>query len=254
MFNANPTDANSTQVNQSLLNNEAKIEQEVLDQIAVNGQSDFIVRFSEQANLSPAYTMDWKTRGEFVYNLLRETANRSQAHAIDMLTAEGLEYHTFIAGNELYVKNGSLAVVNGLSVLSEVSYIRAPQTFYIDPIIEIKPFEGLTWAGDLLSRDSLTTVGKAIDVTLDWGLEDTNADTFWSSFGQGSGIVVANIDTGVQWNHPALDQSYKCGTDASDPACWEDPSNICGGAACDNNGHGTHTMGTMVGDDDPGLL
>jgi subtilisin family serine protease len=35
--------------------------------------------------------------------------------------------------------------------------------------------------------------------------------------------------------------------------CWSDPSNICGGSACDNNGHGTHTMGTMVGNDDPSL-
>jgi hypothetical protein len=66
-------------------------------------------------------------------------------------------------------------------------------------------------------------------------------------------MVVANIDTGVQWNHPALDQSFKCGANPSDPACWSDPENWCGGSACDNNGHGTHTMGTMVGDDDPVL-
>jgi Subtilisin-like serine proteases len=69
---------------------------------------------------------------------------------------------------------------------------------------------------------------------------------------QGDGIVVANIDTGVQYNHPALDQAFKCAS-PSDAACWADPSNICGGSACDNNGHGTHTMGTMVGDDDPTL-
>src|SRR5690606_31839331 len=33
---------------------------------------------------------------------------------------------------------------------------------------------------------------------------------------------------------------------------WSDPSNVCGFPStepCDNNGHGTHTMGTMVGDD-----
>ncbi|MEL7644100.1 MAG: S8 family serine peptidase, partial [bacterium] len=97
------------------------------------------------------------------------------------------------------------------------------------------------------------TVSQVINA-LDWGITDTNADDFWAAFGlQGDGIVVASIDTGVQWNHPALDQSFKCGTNPSDPACWADPSNICGGSACDNNGHGTHTMGTMVGDDDPSL-
>ena len=66
-------------------------------------------------------------------------------------------------------------------------------------------------------------------------------------------MVVANIDTGVQWNHPALDQAFKCGGNPADPACWRDPATYAVGSACDNNGHGTHTMGTMVGDDDPGL-
>ena len=90
--------------------------------------------------------------------------------------------------------------------------------------------------------------------SLAWGIVDTKAQ-FWSTYGsKGAGIVVANIDTGVQWNHPALDQAFKCGTNPADPKCWKDPSNVCGASgACDNNGHGTHTMGTMVGDDDPAL-
>ena len=46
---------------------------------------------------------------------------------------------------------------------------------------------------------------------------DVHADEFWQSFGlQGDGILVANIDTGVQWDHPALDQAFKCGSDPTD--------------------------------------
>jgi subtilisin family serine protease len=93
-----------------------------------------------------------------------------------------------------------------------------------------------------------------VDATTDWGITDTKADQFWTAFGvQGDGIKVANIDTGVQWNHPGLDQAFACPGDPGNSACWADPSNICGGTACDNNGHGTHTMGTMVSDDDPSL-
>ncbi len=33
---------------------------------------------------------------------------------------------------------------------------------------------------------------------------------------------------------------------------WWDPTGICGDEPCDNAGHGTHTMGTMVGGDGPG--
>jgi uncharacterized repeat protein (TIGR01451 family) len=232
----------------------SKIEGLLLDRFTADGSADFIVRFAEQADLSAAYSMDWNTRGEFVYNTLRDTAANSQVNAKAILDLDGLKYQTFIAGNELYVWSGTLAVANELAALPEVYFIRATRTYHIDPIVEVKPLENIVWVGDLLANKALTTVGGSTDA-LDWGLVDTGADQFWSNFGvQGDGMVVANIDTGVQWDHPALDQAFKCGTDPTDPACWLDPSNICGpGGACDNAGHGTHTMGTMVGDDDPGL-
>jgi len=236
-----------------------KIEGMLLDQFTTEGSVDFIVRFSEQADLSSAYSMDWDTRGEYVYNTLRVTAEISQANAKAILDTQGLTYQTFIAGNDLYVWGGSQIAENGLLVLSElaalpeVNSIRATRTYFIDPIIEGKPLININWAGDLLMKQALITVASSIE-TLDWGISDTKANQFWTTFGvQGEGIVVANIDTGVQWNHPALDQAYKCGTNPSDPVCWRDPANICGGSACDNNGHGTHTMGTMVADDDPSL-
>ncbi|MFZ2095697.1 MAG: S8 family serine peptidase, partial [Anaerolineales bacterium] len=232
----------------------SKIETMLLDQFAANGSADFIVRFTEQADLSAAYAMDWNARGEFVYNTLRETAANSQVNAKALLDNGGLKYQTFIAGNELYVWNGTQVAADALAALPEVSFIRATRTYYIDPSVDATSLEGIAWAGDYLSKNALTTVGDNPNATVDWGITDTKADQFWSAFGfQGDGMVVANIDTGVQWNHPALDQSFKCGADPSDPTCWDDPSNICGGSACDNNGHGTHTMGTMVGDDDPSL-
>ena len=67
--------------------------------------------------------------------------------------------------------------------------------------------------------------------------------------------MVANIDTGVEFDHPALVNQYR-GTQGEGMYDhnynWFDPSNICGfpsEAPCDNEGHGTHTMGTIVGDD-----
>ena len=51
-----------------------KIEDQLLDLFAVKGSSDFMVRFAEQANLSPAYSMGWDARGEFVVNALTAAA------------------------------------------------------------------------------------------------------------------------------------------------------------------------------------
>ena len=233
----------------------SKIETMLLDQFATNGSADYIVRFTEQADLSAAFTMDWDARGDFVYNTLRETAANSQVSAKAFLDNHGLAYQTFIGGNELYVWNGTLASANALAALPEVGFIRATRTYYIDPSVNPKAFESISWAGDYLANNAETTVGNGLDATTDWGILDSKADQFWEAFTvQGDGILVANIDTGVQWNHPALDQSFKCGSDPTDPICWDDPSNVCGpSGACDNNGHGTHTMGTMVADDDPSL-
>ncbi len=232
----------------------SKIESLLLERFTAEGSADFIVRFTEQADLSAAYSMDWNARGEFVYNTLRDTAANSQVNAIAILGGSGYKYETIFAGNDLYVWSGSLAVANQLAALPEVYFIRAPRTFYIDPTTVDKPLENITWAGDLLATKAQTTVGGSTDAITDWGIIDSKADQFWVAFGvQGEGIKVANIDTGVQWDHPALVDQFACPNDPSNPDCWADPSNICGGSACDNAGHGTHTMGTMVADDDPAL-
>ena len=180
---------------------------------------------------------------------------KAKVNAKALLDADGLRFQTFIAGNELYVWSGTLTNVTQLAALPEVNSIQAASTFSIDPIEEFKPYQNITWAGDFLAYYAITTVGDSTTAVTDWGITDTKADQFWTGFGvKGDGIVVANIDTGVQWNHPALVNQFKCTGDPSNPVCWDDPANICGaGGACDNNGHGTHTMGTMVGKDDPAL-
>ncbi len=212
----------------------SKIEKALLDRFAAEGSADFIVRFAAQADLAPAYQMDWQARGRFVVDALTRVATLSQARAREYLAGRGLRHETFIAGNDLHVWAGDLSAANALAAMPEVYFIRAPRTYSVDPIVEEY---------------------MAPEATTDWGITDTKADQFWAAFGvQGDGIVVANIDTGVQYNHPALDQAYKCAGDPGSAACWLDPSDICAGdLPCDNNGHGTHTMGTMVSDDDPAL-
>ncbi len=45
---------------------------------------------------------------------------------------------------------------------------------------------------------------------VEWNIDRINAPQVWSGFGvRGEGIVVANIDTGVQFDHPALVRQYR---------------------------------------------
>jgi subtilisin family serine protease len=195
--------------------------------------SDLVIEFAEQADLSAAYGMSWQARGEYVLKTLQAHANKTQAGAVAYLSKLGLKHQTFLAGNELYVWGADLKAAQGLAALPGVAYVRPPIIYYLDPIVEESP---------------------AIQATIDWGIVDTKANQFWTAYGkQGEGMVVANIDTGVQYNHPALINQYKCQSNPGSATCWYDPANICGGTPCDNNGHGTHTMGTMVAADDPGL-
>jgi hypothetical protein len=240
----------------------SKIEGLLLDRFTTDGTADYIVRFTEQVDLSPAYSMDWNTRGEYVYKTLTEAATNSQVNAKAILDGFSLSYQTFIAGNDLYVWNGTQVDATALAALPEVASIRATRLYQVDPGLQgSNPLQAVAWAGDLLAKQALTTVGSSPDATIAWGVTDTKADQFWSTFGvRGEGILVANIDTGVDYTHVALNPNYKCAGNPSDPACWLDPGTAdCtgpNGGPCDSwvgIYHGTHVMGTQAGDDDPSL-
>ena len=121
-----------------------------------------------------------------------------------------------------------------------------------DPTYEILPDSVPTQA----EVDAAVQQAASGTLGVEWNIQNIGAPAVWSTYGdRGEGIVVATIDTGVQYNHPALVNSYRgnLGGGLFDHNYdWYDPSNVCGSPSvvpCDNNGHGTHTMGTIVGDD-----
>lgn len=68
--------------------------------------------------------------------------------------------------------------------------------------------------------------------TLPWGINRIDAENVWSS-NTGSGIAIAFVDTGIDYNHPDLDDNYWKGE--SFVSYTNDPM--------DDNGHGTHCAG-----------
>lgn len=231
----------------------SNIEARVIEQITLQGDSDIIVKFSQRPDLSPAQTMEKVARAAYVYRTLSATAKQSQAEAIAILDGRGLRHQTFIAGNKLYIWGADLEVIEILSGLPGVERITAPRVY---PLVDLSQEPASRTPTSALERVAshylYTTIQAGLPQSLEWPVSDTQADQFWSTYGtQGEGIVVAGIDTGVQWDHPALIESYKCSDNPGDPACWYDPDNQCGGEPCDPFGHGTPVMGMIVGDDDP---
>ena len=168
-----------------------------------------------------------------MYDALTAAAATSQKESIEVLDAEGATYQTFYATNAIRVDAGDEALVEKLAGLGEVQSLWPTRDYAVE-----EPVKG---------KDV-----KDVDA-VEWGVANINADDVWNEFGTtGEGIVVGNIDTGVQFDHPALVNQYR-GNNGDGTFNhnynWFDAAGSCATAPCDNNGHGTHTMGTMVGDD-----
>lgn len=212
------------------------VDPQVYTNIAVSpdGTSKLIVYMKQQADLSAAYEMDWSARGQYVLDTLRSVANQTQRDLQIDLNKRGISYESRYIVNALVV-NGNLALVDFLASRPEVGFI-GPNTAIPSPApIEI---------------DTIQVSPDAIE----WNIEKVEADKVWSTLGvTGGGIVLSNMDTGVQWDHPALINQYRGwdGAVADHNYNWWDPYNQNPSEPTDADAHGTHTMGTMLGSDDP---
>jgi subtilisin family serine protease len=108
------------------------------------------------------------------------------------------------------------------------------------------------WALPAVTRNE---AGPGSDGT-EWGINMVRAPDVWSQYGKrGEGVVVATCDTGVEWDHPALQAHYRGWDSASGTAdhrySWHDAIEDLA-TPIDDHDHGTHVTGTMVGDDNQG--
>lgn len=216
-----------------------KAEKKVVDQLTKNGKATFWVILGDKADLSGADKLHEKAdKAEHVWRVKTEHANRTQAGLRELLARAGAEFTPFWLVNAVKV-TGDADLLGKIAVRSEVSQILAD-----DPVVLPDP----------KPTDTVPTVNG-----VEWNIDRINAPRVWNELGvRGEGIVVANIDTGVEFNHPALAASYRGrnpdGT-VDHNYNWFDPAGVCPTAApCDNNDHGTHTMGTMVGLDGDNVI
>ncbi len=216
----------------------ASVEAEVQEQLDAKGAADFWVHFEDRPDSSQFRSIsDWDARGKAVVEALTATADASQAEVRALLDAQDVDYQAYWATNAIRVTGGDSDIVAQIVQSSEVDGVYAPRVYDIpDERVEVEPQDVSPSA-------------------VEWGVGDINADDVWNDYGvTGEGLVVASIDTGVQYDHPALVDHYRGnnGDGSFDHDYnWFDPQ---GGSPTptDYNGHGSHVTGTMVGDDGAG--
>lgn len=108
-----------------------------------------------------------------------------------------------------------------------------------DDVVMVAPNVGI----ELLDPVSVTDAVSA-GTAAAANLQTIGARSLWARGLTGRGRVVASIDTGVEGVHPALTDRWR-GRNGDTAASWFDPLNAP--SPSDNNGHGTHVMGIMVG-------
>ena len=217
-----------------------------------NGQAaEFFVVLTDQADLRPAANLQTKAeKGRFVYGALLNKAQTTQGPILQWLRERGLEHRSFFIVNAILVK-GTRQIAEALAARPDVARVEGnpqiqnhfPQPEAVD---ETPPY---------LNRPETPE-------TIEPGINYTHAPQVWALGFTGQGIVVASADTGVRWTHNALKPHYRGwdGMVADHDYNWHDSihdgaTNSCGFDSpfpCDDSAHGSHTTGTMIGDDGMG--
>ncbi|MEU2656003.1 S8 family serine peptidase [Streptomyces sp. NPDC007325] len=217
----------------------AKVDPALAAAVAGGGEATFFVVLKDQADLTTAQRKRAHgAKAQAAFKELRAHAERTQKPLTSFLDERKVGHQDFWIANTVQVSGGADLVAE-LTKRSDVARVVKEQHYELDDV-----------------NTTTTTTASATataETPVEWGIRDIGADRVWSQFdNRGEGIVIANIDSGVQYDHPDLVANYR-GNNGDGSFThdynWYDPSGQCGdtGTPCDNNGHGTHTMGTMAG-------
>ncbi len=223
---------------------QAKVDPWVLRTAERDRQTNYLVFLSEQADLSPVHGLRSKdAKGAAVFERLTEVAQRTQAPLLHDLAAAELPHRAFWIANMIWVES-DLATLQELARRSDVARIYANPRVAMDSGFTQRRADRAGGAGP---EPNLLQIGAP--------------QVFWSAGFTGQGVVLASQDSGYEWTHPALQNQYRGwdGVGADHSYNWHDAIHSGGGSCgadspvpCDDNGHGTQTLGVLVGDDGAG--
>ncbi|MBK9732697.1 MAG: S8 family serine peptidase [Chitinophagaceae bacterium] len=230
---------------QTMVSPAAKISTSLAPQLLTDEHFQFIVVMDQQADVSAVKDIHGKeAKAKFIYEKLSSFAGSSQNELRKQLDLNQVDYHSYWIVNAILVK-GDAELALKLATRTDVQKILANSSMS---------------AGKPVAANANDTR----DVIIPWGIDSIHAPAVWALGYKGEGAVVGGEDTGYDWEHPAIKNQYRGwnGTSVDHNYNWHDAihavnvnnygSNPCGidlSAPCDDYGHGTHTMGTMVGED-----
>lgn len=192
------------------------------------GERYFVI-FKDQAPIaSLASISDITQRKIALYHLLVEHALRTQLPIRNQLEQWGVQYHSFYLVNAMEVEGNPFL---RLWLQRQESVDRILNS----PVLRPLPQPPVALSGE-----------DELDETALWNLKFLHVHEAWQRFGaQGEGIIIGHADSGVDFRHLELFESYR-GYPDDHTYNWYDPWNQSP-EPVDDNGHGTHTLAIIVG-------
>jgi serine protease AprX len=227
-----------------------KIDKSLISRYEQKEKAEYIILLKNRKSFQSDLPFNTKNeKATYVYNTLLLHARKTQGPIINILKHHNLNYQSF------YVTNAIKVVSN------KETMILIAKREDVEKIIDNAPFKMLDYKIEKATSSSRSAEPE-------WGIKKINADSVWSLGFRGQGVVIAGQDTGYEWEVSPLKSKYKGYVDSltvdhnyhwhdaiksNSPNFPDTLLNPCGYATktpCDDNNHGTHTMGTMVGEDD----
>ncbi|PKM42241.1 MAG: hypothetical protein CVV05_19070 [Gammaproteobacteria bacterium HGW-Gammaproteobacteria-1] len=178
-----------------------------------------IVRFKGRPDLRQLKDPDLRLRRSKIINALRQHADQAE-----------LPLRNF-ARSKAVRKLTSLWLINGAS-------LRVPARL-VPLLAQLPTVESISIDATL----AVPSTPPASTAPAEWNLVLAGAPQLWQQGYFGDGVVVATLDTGVDINHPDLAPRWRGGGNS-----WFDPYGQHA-TPHDAHGHGTQTLGLIVGGD-----
>ncbi|PKK40657.1 hypothetical protein ABB02_00058 [Clostridiaceae bacterium JG1575] len=227
---------------------ETKLTAEVVSLKSEAGLHEVLVQFDSKLNLeelkvAPSLqTQGVNTKeamGATVVAALKADAQAVQQPLIHQLNRAGVENQSFYVVNMMFVKADYQTILD-LASNPQVKRIYKNRKVHLNPMKAAKP----------------ANVGED---DIEWNIKQVGADKVWRDGINGKGVVVGIIDSGVDWTHPAVRSKWMAYNpqDPSNPIeeevqySWFDSVGDSK-LPMDDNSHGTHCMGTIMGQEENG--
>ena len=195
-------------------------------------------------------TMDKETRRAFVKAELKQVSDATQGGVLDILdqaaqAGEARDIHSLWLANVVVAK-ATPAVVQQIADRDDVAYVNYDRPVGFD-VFPVQPGQ---------------SDGGGVITAIECGVQLMNAPTAWSNGYTGSGVIVADIDTGTCITHPDIANQIWVNPGeipgnnidddgngyADDVNGWSFDGGGSSNFINDTNGHGSHTAGTVAGD------